>query len=188
MDYLPPLRGISQSAALAEALSFATAGDPALLTVALTGADITDEHGDPMAVYLVNDFRELRATLEDDAPIHPGETVTFVPCPMRAVVPEESDGNRNPEATLEVDGVTRELTPYLRRASFASVNPVRATMRTYLPSDTSAPHEMPPLRTTVRGAQTNATTASITCGYGDIVNVPFPRVTYTAVDFPGLAA
>jgi hypothetical protein len=185
--YLPPRRGISQSQAFAEATSYATAGDPALLTLALYQPEFVDENGDEIALYIVNDYRDLEATLEDDAPLLPGQSVTFIACPFRAVLPEESATNRLPEVTLEVDNVSRELTPHLRAAA-ASMTPVTAIFRTYLPSDTTAPHETPPLQVTLRGASVNATTAQVRAGYGDLISVPFPRVTYTREEFPGLQA
>jgi hypothetical protein len=185
--FLPPRRGISQSQAYAEASSYATAGDPVLLTLALYHPDFRDEAGDVVAVYVVNDYRNLTATIEADADVDAGEQVEFIACAFRAVLPEESATNRLPEVTLEVDNVTRELTPYLRLAA-ASMTPVTAIFRTYLPSDTSEPHESPPLQVTLRGASVNGTTAQVRAGYGDLVNVPFPRVTYTREEFPGLQA
>lgn len=184
--YLPPRRGVSQSYAMAEALQFGKA-DAVLLTLALYHSTFVDEMtGDATAVYVVNDFRNLFATLEDDAPLHAGQEVEFIAVPMRVVMPEESDENRLPEVTIEIANATREITAYLRLAK-ATMEPVVCIARTYLASDTTAPHELPPLRVSLRGASTNASVVQARAGYGDLVNVPFPRVLYTAAEFPGLA-
>ena len=182
--YLPPRRGVSQSYAMAEALQYGTS-DAVLLTLALYHPSFVDDFGNQVAVYAVNDYRDLLATVEDDAPLDAGQEVRFVAVPMRVVMPEESDENRLPEVTIEVGNATRELTPYLRAAA-QSMDLVTVIARTYLASDTSAPHELPPLRLSLRGATANGQAVQARAGYGDLVNVPFPRVLYTPEEFPGL--
>jgi hypothetical protein len=186
ITYLPPRRGIRQSEAYAEAVSYGVAGDPPLLTVAIHGADIVDPvTGEPVALYLVNDFQPLVATLEADAPLDAGQPVTFTPMQMRVVLPSESDTQRVPEATIEFAGVSRHITPYLRAAAQAR-STITIIGRTYLPSDLSGPHELPPLRLSVRAASVDAQLVRVTAGYGDVVNVPFPQVLYSLADFPAL--
>lgn len=185
--YLPPRRGISQSEALAEAWTHAKS-DPVLATLALYHSAFVDEaSGEPVAAYVVNDYRDLQATLEDDAPLDAGEEVTFRAVPMRVVFPEESDENRLPEVPIELahGRVAQLLAPYLRQAK-ETMEPVIAIARTYLASDTSAPHEQPPLRLELSGATVTLGGVQARAGYGDLVNVPFPRVLYTPEEFPGL--
>ncbi|MGA0608822.1 DUF1833 family protein [Caldimonas sp. KR1-144] len=185
--YLPPRRGISQSEALAESRSYATADEPELITLAFYHSAFRDENGNQVAAYVVNDFEPLSATIEAGAPLDAGEAVTFQPVPLEIVIPEESEENRDPQAAIRVDNVGRTLTPYFRAAA-QTQEPVVCIARTYMPSDTSAPHEMPPLRLEVTSASTNGSAVEITAGFGDITNYPFPSVLYTPEGFPGLAA
>ena len=185
--YLPPRRGISHSAAIAEARACARVDQPELLTLAFYHSAFVDDLGQPIALYVVNDFDELEATIEAGAPLDAGQTVTFQPVPMRVVFPEESDDNRAPGATLEIGDVLRVLSPHLRAAA-ASMEPVRMIARTYLPGDTSAPHEMPPLSLELVGADSDGVNVRFTAAYGDITNFPFPAVAYTAEGFPALVA
>lgn len=179
--YLPPRRGISHSQALAEARVYATADDPELLTLALYHSAFK------APVYVVCDYQDLVATIEADAPADAGLTVRFKALPLRVTLPEETDTNRSPTAQIELDNVMRQLSPYLRLAA-ASREPVVLIARTYLASDTSAPHDMPPLRLELTSASTDGTNVAVQAGYGDIVNFPFPALSYQPEDFPGLAA
>ena len=185
--YLPPRRGISHSEAVAEARAFARVDEPELLTLAFYHPAFLDDAGEPMALYVVNDFQPLVATLEADAPLDGGQAVTFQPVPMRVVFPEESDENRTPGAQIEISHVLRQLSPHLRAAA-GSMDPVRLIARTYLPGDTSAPHELPPLQLELTGAETDGVNVRFGAGYGDVTNFPFPAVAYTAEGFPALAA
>lgn len=184
---LPPRRGISHSAALAESRVYSTVTEPELLTLAFYHSAFRDDFGQQTAVYVVCDNDPLEATIEAGAPLDAGEVVTFTAVPMRVVLPEESDESRDPRAQIEVDHVTRLLSPYLRVAA-ATTEPVRVIARTYLPSDTSGPHEMPTLQLELTGASADSVTVRLTAGYGDIVNFPFPAVRYTPDGFAGLAA
>jgi hypothetical protein len=185
--YLPPRRGISHSAAVAEARAFARVDEPELITLAFYHSAFVDSLGAQIALYVVNDFEALQATIEAGAPLDAGEEVTFQPVPMRVVFPEESDDNRNPGASIEISNVLRALSPHLRAAA-GTMEPVRMIVRTYLPSDTSAPHEMPPLSLELTGAETDGVNVRFGASYGDVANFPFPAVSYTAEGFPALAA
>jgi hypothetical protein len=186
--YLPARRGITQSEAMAEARAFARVDQPELLTLALYHSSFLDRFGQPTALYLVCDHEEFTATLEADAPLHAGQEVTFTPVPMTVVMPEETDESRDPRASIEVDNVARLLSPLLREATAGS-EPVRLIARTYLPGDTSAPHEMPPLNLEIQGAESDGVNVRLQAGYGDVTNFPFPAVSYTAEEgFAGLAA
>lgn len=184
---LPPRRGISHSAALAEARVYATVDDPELRTLAFYHSAFRDEFGQQMAVYVVCDNDPLQATIEAGAPLDAGDEVTFTPVPVRVVLPEESDESRDPRAQIEIDHVWRILSPYLRAAA-ATTEPIRIIARTYLAGDTSGPHEMPPLQLELTSASADGVTVRLTAGYGDIVNFPFPAVRYTPEGFAGLAA
>lgn len=185
--YLPPRRGISHSAALAEARAFARVDQPELLTLAFYHPAFLDAQGNEIALYVVNDFDPLQATIEAGAPLDAGQVVTFQPVPMRVVFPEESDDNRSPGATLDIGNALRTLSPHLRAAA-GTMEPVRMIARTYLPGDTSAPHELPPLTLELTGADTDGVDVRVGASYGDVSNFPFPAVSYTAEGFPALVA
>lgn len=181
--YLPPRLGISQSVAYAEAAAFARAGEPVLLTSALSHPNIVGEDGLPMTIYTVNDYEPLVATLEAEAG---GQTVTFQPVAMSITLPDEAADAPAGSVQETISNVTRELVPHLE-AVIRSAEPVTQTLRTYLRSDTSAPHETPPLVVTLTNAVASADSITATAGFGDTTNRRFPRVEYTAQEFPCLA-
>lgn len=183
--YLPPRVGITQSEAFAEAAHFG-ADEPVLFTLAFYHPSFVNDAGDPVAVYVVNDFEDLAATLEADAPLDGGETVTFRAVPMEITLPPEGDEQRAPEVRISVGNATRLLTPQLE-AAVASQDPVEIIARIYLPSDLSAPHELPPLHLVLRSAQATAGVVTAVAGFGDIANRRFPAVEYTRREFPNLA-
>jgi hypothetical protein len=183
-SYLPPRVGITQSEAFAEAAHFA-GEEPVLMTLAFYHPGIVDAAGDPMAVYVVNDFEDLTATLEDDAPLDPGGTVTFRAVPMSITLPAEGE-ERQGEVRIALGNVARLLGPYLATVA-QSQQPIEVICRVYLGSDLTAPHELPPMRLTLRGAQATASTVTAAAGFGDVANRRFPAVEYRRTEFPGLA-
>lgn len=184
VTYLPPRVGIAQSRAFAEAAHFG-ADEPILFTLAFHHPAIVDADGAPMVIYTVNDFADLEATLEPGAPVDGGATVTFRAVPMEITLPAEGEEHRLPEVRIRIANVTRLLMPHLEAVA-ASQDPVEVIARVYLPSDLSAPHEMPPLRVYLRGAQATAEAVTATAGFGDVSNRRFPRIEYTRREFPNL--
>lgn len=185
--YLEQRQGISQSEAYAEAAAFAKAGEPVLLTLAIYNSAIVNPRtGQQFVVYLVQDFHDLRATLEADAPLDAGQEVVFRPVPFKASLPDESSDAPAGTVLIELSNVSRQLVPYLEAAA-RSTEPIEMIFRTYLRSDTSAPHEMPPLRVQATGATVTTDTVTLQAGFGDLTNRRFPRVEYTAQEFPCLA-
>lgn len=184
---MPARLGISQSQALAEVYASATATQPELITIALYHSSFKDDSGAATAIYCVNDFAPLVATIEYGAALHAGQAVTFHPVPFAFVRPEEADGAAPPEVLLEIDNAAREISPYLKTAAHSG-EPITLIARVYLASDTSAPHEIPPLQLVLR----NVTVAGqkITCkaSYGDLINRRFPAKEYTRRSHPGLVA
>lgn len=182
--YLPARIGIAQSEAFAEAAHFG--GDEAvLLTLAFYHPAIVDADGNEIAVYVVNDFTDLTATLEADAPLDPGGTVTFTAVPMEITLPAEGEQKQG-EVRIAISNVSRLLMPHLAAVT-QSMEPVELIARIYLPSDLAAPHELPPLRVVLRGAQATAQVVTASAGFGDVANRRFPGVEYRRGEFPGLA-
>ncbi len=187
ITYKPARLGISQSQALAEAYASATATQPELITIALYHSSFKDDDGNTTAIYCVNDFEPLNATIEAGAALHGGLEVTFQPIPFTFVRPEEADGSAPPEVTLEIDNAAREVSPYLKTAS-QSKEPVILIARVYLHSDTSAPHEIPPLQLVLKNVVVTPQKVSAKASYGDLVNRRFPTQEYGRRTHPGLTA
>lgn len=186
-DYLPARQGIAQSEALAEAAAFAVAGQPLLLTLAFYHPLIRNLAGDPMGIYLVNDHEDLLATVEDDAPLDASEEVRFIRCPMEITLPTEADDTGPGEVAITISNVTRQLVPHLTAVAY-STEPVILIARTYLPADTSAPHETPPMRVSLRSASATVKSVTSRASFGDISNRRHPRNEYTSRTHPGLTS
>ena len=182
--YLPPRLGISQSQAFAEAAHFAGV-DPVLLTLAFYHPAIVDDNGDPMAIYVVNDFENFDAYIESDAPLDGGQEVTFTAVPMEITLPKESDQPSVGEVTIRISNVSRLLMPHLA-AITQSMEPVVVIARIYMGFDPAGPAEMPPLRVVLRNAQATATDITAQAGFGDVSNRRFPAIEYRRREFPGL--
>jgi hypothetical protein len=183
--YLPPRLGISYSEAIAESMASATVGDPLLLALELR-RDWT-EAGEPVAARVVNDFRPLTATLEADAPLNPGEAVEFTPVPFRHARQEQTDSGAPAAIGVEVDNVSQTLTELLMRDK-TSREPLRLIEREYLPSDTSAPHVMPPTKLVLAKVEASSTTVSAQASFGDLTTRRFPVDLFTRERFSALSA
>jgi hypothetical protein len=184
---MPPRLGISRSKALFEAHANADSGEPELITLALYHPSFVDADGNDAAIYVVRDYEPLRATLEQDAPLSAGKEVTFLPVLFDITLPEESDTSQAPTVNITIDNASRELMPYLREAS-SSQTQIDVIVRIYMPSDTSAPHEDPPMRLVLRDVQCGVDTVSATSCNADLANLKFPSLLYTQDSHPGLAA
>ena len=188
MPVMQPRRlGISRSAALTEAYANADSGEPELITLALYHPTFVDEDGNDTAIYVVQGYEPLRATLELDAPLSAGKEVVFLPVQFGITLPEESDTSQAPTLNITLDNASLELMPYLKEVS-SSQTQIDVIVRIYMPSDTSAPHEDPPMRLVLRDTQCGDDSVSAYVGYADLVNQKFPRLLYTQDSHPGLAA
>lgn len=186
--FLPKRQGISQSEALAEAYAHDISSVPALTTISLYHAAFEDEYGRRTAVYAVQDYEPLEATIEIDATtFDAGSTVIFQPVAFEFTRPPESDSQQAPSVQLKVDGVAKHLMPHLKAAS-QSQTPILMVVRTYMANDTSEPHEKPPMRLILRNVSCDKTSVTATASYADLINQKFPRVTYTRENHPGLVA
>ena len=183
--FLPPRQGISQSNALAEARAFATKGEPILITLEIQHPTFRDDNNNPTSIFIVNDFTSLMATLEADAPIKPGEVVEFLPLQFKFTRPEESSSAAPPDITIEVQNATREIMRHVEHARESDA-PVKIMVRTYLPSDTSAPHESPVPVFVVKSVTATMQTITIKAGFGNLINERFPKCDYTRDSNPGL--
>lgn len=184
--YRTPKRGVTYSEALASAYASAPEDEVVLDTLEFRHPSFVDA-GQPFAIRVVNDHSDLVATLEDDAPLNDGETVTFKSVYFTFTRPPESDSGSTPEVEISVNNVARHLMPYLDVAKESRV-PIEVTWRPYLASDLSAPHMNPPLTLTLRSISCDMMNVTARAGFSDLTNRRFPAIEYTSLKFPGLAA
>ncbi|MGA7673553.1 MAG: DUF1833 family protein [Rhizomicrobium sp.] len=142
-----------------------------------------NEAGAIVAIRVVNDPNELIATLEANAPMNGGESVTFSASAFEVTLPESSSPGL-PTCDIQVTNVSRLLTPWLKKAT-QSPAPVQITYRQYLADDRSAPGFVLD-GLTIRKATANYLRVIATAGYEDFLNMPFPRTIYTTSEFTGL--
>jgi len=184
--YLPPRVGISISEALAESYAHASVDEPVLLTLEIHHPDFRSPNGQPTAARIVNDWADLTATLEADAPMNGSQAVRFSACPFEYTKPEQTDTGAPAAVQIVIDNVSRKITPLLDQV-VASMVPVLVIERIYLPSDTSAPHEMPPTRMYLSAPQVTSTSVTLQASFGNLTNRRFPAARYKRKQYAALS-
>lgn len=183
--YLPENLGVSHSQAVAEAYASATAGEPLAVTLELWHSLWTE------AIRVVNDLRDLTATLEATAPRNPSEAVLFIAVPFRYQRAEQSADPANngaPSAMqIEIDNVSGEITEALLLAK-ESNEPLTIIEREYLRIDTTAPHVLPVTEATLSNVSVGVDVARANISFGNLTNRKFPTMVYAPEKFPMLAA
>lgn len=179
--YNTPLRGVSLSDAAAEAMATAPVDDPYLYTLEITHEDLA------APIRLVLNSSNITATLEADAPFNPGAAVEFTAIELGLHLPEESDSQASPPTRFWIDGVSAIVATALEPAA-ESLAPVSVSVRTYVGTDLSGPASLPPLRLELRDIEITETRVIATAAYADFGNVRFPAKTFTAAEYPSLAA
>lgn len=186
-SFRPSRRGVSYSQALTAAYASVTEDEVILDTLEFRHPAFVDGNGDPMAVRVVNDHTSLLAYLEADAPMNPGEEVTYSPVAFRFSRPDESNSDKMPEIQIQVDNAARVLIPYLDLA-VTGKDLIYVTWRQYLASDLSTPHMLPPLTMTLKQVSADMNVVTATAGFADLSNRRFPTLEYTRSKFKSLAA
>ena len=143
-----------------------------------------DEENNPIGVRVVNDNQDLQATLEAAAPLNAGEEVTFYKGAFRVVLPAVREGEPA-ELRIEVSNVTRELEGYLELA-VASTDPIEATYRPFLSTDTSQPHWTKPAHMQIVKVSSDVFRVTAVAGHAAFWNKPVPSELYTRSRFPQL--
>jgi hypothetical protein len=166
------------SAAIREAYASAPADEVIYQTIELYHPDLS------VPVRVVHDTADLDATLETTAPRNAGETVTFTGFAFRYLKPETGP-NGNPQCTLEIDNVSREVVGAIE-STMGSRTPITIIAREYLASDLTGPANDPPLELTVSAITVDLLRVRAVAGFADLTNRRFPRDEYTADRFPGL--
>lgn len=177
----PPRLGVSYSEAYAAAMAVAPEDEIIFDTLEFNHPSFTDDQGNPITVYVVNDHNDLVATLETSV------TVTFKACYFKFSRPPENTASSLPEVGIQVDNVAKLLIPYMQQAVQSRV-PITMVWRPYLQSDLSGPHMLPVLSLTLRSVSTDMNSMTATAGFTDLANRRFPGNEYTSRLFPGLTA
>ena len=131
---------------LSEALKEAYASAPSdvilLHTLELRHPAFVDEIGNQTAIRVVRDNVNHTCTLEDTAPLNPGQAVEFTAMAFDLTLPPV-EAIPVPEITLSIDNVSTEIIKYLDRA-VETQDMIEMTYRPYLTSDLSCPQMDPP--------------------------------------------
>ena len=137
------------------------------------------------AIRLVQDYADLTATLEADAPVDAGASVVFTGCPFRFSLPQIGEGRQ--ELSIQIDNVSQLLMPLLESADLTDETPITCRYRPYLSSDTTAPQMNPVLSLDVIRVSADVMQVTCSCAHADYLNRRFPRRLYTVEEFPGIA-
>lgn len=159
--------------------------DLVLDTIEIRHPSFVDDAGNPTAVRAVANFESLDARLELNAPLNPGEMVSFQQVGFKLTLPALQQGQA-PELQLTIDGASREIIAHLENA-ITMTDKVAVTFRRYLASNPSAgPQDKRPM--TLYASVVKATLANVTmtASLTDIHNKAFPSELYLPSVFVGL--
>lgn len=175
----------SISDALGEAYALAPADDVIVPTLELRHPLFVDANGNADSAWLVANTEDIIARVEADAPVRGGQMVRFVAVPFQmSLTPIEIGAT--PEIEIKVDNAGRVLVESLDRA-VTSVDQIKAVYRPYLLSDlTSGPQMSPPPVFTLSSVVVDL--LAVTAKARTVIDLrgAFPRMLYTASNFPGL--
>lgn len=140
----------------------------------------------PQPFRLVDYETDLPIPLEANAPVDAGTTQTFIGRGFRFKEPDIGT-QPDPTATIEIDGVSGGLQPFLRAATQTD-EPIEATVRMFNldTSDNSITSMLEVYHLQMRGDRSNMTTISGRFGYTNAANQAFPDAYYTPETNPGL--
>ena len=165
--------------ALKEAYASAPADEVILHTLEIRHSSFTQP------IRVVRDHNDFTARLESDAPLDPGETVTFIGMAFDFILPEVTKSS-SPEIEVSLDGVSGEIVAYLDAAA-QTAELIEITYRPYLASDPSGPTMDPPLTLYIRSVTADVFRCRARAGYANLANRKFPSEVYDVERFPGLS-
>lgn len=128
-----------------------------------------------------------QSTVDVAAKLETDEAVIFQKSGIGIALPARSVEGKQ-DLNLQLDNVSNEVWRNLKAAVAAiRTDPARifVTLRTYLELDLTAPHPNI-VKMTAISASVDASTASLTASFHDIVNTSWPKRRYTPEKFPGL--
>lgn len=185
--YQQPINGSRISEAYAEAMASAPLTRVMLSTYEFRHPNFVDASGAPAPIRAVNDFTDVLAQLEANAPVNPSTYVVFSACPVSVTGPEDGDTGATPTLSVTIDGVSGQISAQLDLALLSAV-PVYLTERIYASDDLSGPARLPVITMVLRGITVNDVTVTASASFYDPANNTFPRKEYTAAEHPGLNA
>ncbi|WLE60230.1 DUF1833 family protein [Burkholderia plantarii] len=175
----------TRSEALAEVYASNPQDDIVLNTLELRHPAFIDANGNPEPIRVVADRAPLRARLEDDAPVNPGELVDFQAMAFGYKLPAQEEGQA-PSLDITLDGVTRQVVAHLESAVTQTAQ-IEITYRRFVESNPGmGPVDDVPLTLYASTAKATLTQVTATATLTDIHNKAFPARVYTPTDFPGL--
>lgn len=166
--------------ALKEAYASAPAEEVMLHTLEIRHSSFTNP------IRVVRDHKDFNAHLESDAPVNPGEEVTFIAMAFDFTMPDVTKAT-SPEIEISLDNVSGEIVAYLDAAA-QTPDLIEVTYRPYLASDPSGPQMNPPLTLVIRSVSADIFRIRARAGFADLANRKFPNEVYNTERFPGLAA
>lgn len=173
---------------LSEALMEAYASAPSDViiyhTLELRHPSFVDGDGNPTAIRVVKDHLNRTCTLEETAPLNPGEEVEFVAMAFDLALPPVTNAP-TPEITVTLDNVSTEMIQYLDQA-VETQDMIEVTYRPYLSNDLSCPQMDPPITLVITDINVDCYKITATARMMDIGNKSFPAENYTVKKYPGL--
>lgn len=179
--------GVSFTAAYEEAMGVAPIEYAMLDCYELRHSGFVDGFGAPFIPRVVNDFQDMTAKLEANAPANAGELVTFTAMAISAGGLDESDNSQAPSISLAFDGVSPLLVTQLDYA-IQGLEPVNLTVRVYASNDLMQPAFTPVIHLILRDVTVTETRVTAKAAFYDPSNRGFPRVEYTSKRYPGLSS
>lgn len=173
--------------ALSEAAALAPAEELFYETIEFRHPSFVDETGAPDSVRLVADTQALVAPLEGEAPIKPGQWVTFNPSAFSGALRSAIEPGTTPEIEITVDNVNRAIIQYLDLAAESRV-PLVMAYRPYLDTAVADGPQMDPVPTfELADVTVGLTSITMKARTGVDLRGAFPVRQYTLTEFPGLA-
>lgn len=173
--------------ALEEAYASAPADEVVLDTIELHAIGPDGSHiFQPEPIRIVLDDADCVATLEQTAPRHAGQAVTFRGFRFDVTL-QPSQATGVPEMELGVDNVSDEIEDALAQAVEAHAK-ILVIYRAYLASNPNAPQNTPIILTGINPVADDSTRrVTMRCSAADWLNKQVPSQVYTRARFPGLS-
>lgn len=174
---------------LSQALKEAYASAPANIiiypTLELYHPAFLDANGQPNPIYVVKDYQNLSARIENLALRNGGKLVTFIAFNFEFTKPEVSSDNV-PQINISMDNVDRSIVANIEK-TMGTFEQIKVIYREYISSDLEVPQNNPPIEMTIISITADIFKINATAGFPNLMNKKFPTIEYTLDKFPGLA-
>ncbi|MCP4355611.1 MAG: DUF1833 domain-containing protein [Proteobacteria bacterium] len=174
---------VDYSEAYREAVASCPGDDIIYHTIEIRHPHFTNDNDENISIFLVRDYVELLAKLENTHPTHGGQQVVFAPVAFDITPPSKESGVV-PQLQLSIDNVSAELMPYLDLAISEEI-PVKVVYREYREKDLNTP-AIAPIIFEASAVTASLTGISTTCQMTNISSKSVPNVEYTSANFPNL--